>query len=59
VEYTGEELEVGFNGTYILDAINVISTKNAQLAFIDQNSSCLITEEDNEDHKFIVMPMRL
>jgi DNA polymerase III subunit beta len=59
VEYAGEELEVGFNGTYILDAINVISTKTVQLAFIDQNSSCLITEEDNEDSKFIVMPMRL
>jgi len=59
VEYTGEELEVGFNGIYILDAINVISTKTVQLAFVDQNSSCLITEEDNEDSKFIVMPMRL
>ncbi len=59
VEYNGEELEIGFNGTYIVDAINVISTKMVQLAFIDTNSSCLITEEGNEDNKFIVMPMRL
>lgn len=59
VEYSGEELEIGFNGAYLLDAINVISTKMAQLAFTDSNSSCLITEEDNEDNKFIIMPMRL
>ena len=59
VEYNGEELEIGFNGAYLLDAINVISTKMVQFAFSDSNSSCLITEEDNEDSKFIVMPMRL
>ncbi len=59
LEYSGDELEIGFNGIYVLDAINAISTKNVQLAFSDANSSCLITEEDNEDNKFIVMPMRL
>ncbi len=59
VEYNGEELEIGFNGIYILDALNVISTKMVQLALSDSNSSCLITEEDNEDCQFIVMPMRL
>ncbi|MCK5717086.1 MAG: DNA polymerase III subunit beta [Thiomargarita sp.] len=58
-EYTGEELEIGFNGVYFIDAINAISTKMVQLSFIDANCSCLITEEDNEDNKFIVMPMRL
>lgn len=59
VEYSGEELEIGFNGGYLLDALNVISTNMTQLAFGDNNSSCLITEEDNDDCKFIVMPMRL
>jgi len=59
VEYEGEELEIGFNGAYLLDALNVISTKMAQFALSDSNSSCLITEEDNEDCRFIVMPMRL
>jgi DNA polymerase-3 subunit beta len=59
VEYSGEELEIGFNGSYLLDTLNVISTNMTQLAFGDTNSSCLITEEDNEDYKFIVMPMRL
>lgn len=59
VEYSGEELEIGFNVSYLLDTLNVISTNMTQLAFGDTNSSCLITEEDNDDNKFIVMPMRL
>lgn len=59
VEYGGDELEIGFNGIYLLDAINAVGTKMAQLALSDSNSSCLITEADNEDSKFIVMPMRL
>ncbi len=59
VEYNGEDLEIGFNGTYLLDAINVISTSMVQLAFTDSNSSCLITEEDNDDCKLVIMPMRL
>lgn len=59
IEYDGEELEIGFNGIYILDALNVVSTKMVQFAFSDENSSCLITEEDKDDCKFIVMPMRI
>jgi DNA polymerase-3 subunit beta len=59
IEYNGEDLEIGFNGTYLLDAINVVSTSMVQLAFGDSNSSCLITEEDNDDCKLVVMPMRL
>lgn len=59
VEYAGDEIEIGFNGVYLFDAINVVSTKMAQLAFTDSNSSCLITEENNDDNKFIIMPMRI
>lgn len=59
VDYSGDEINIGFNGIYVLDALNAVSTKTVQLAFSDSNSSCLITEVDNEDSKFIVMPMRL
>jgi DNA polymerase-3 subunit beta len=59
VEYEGEEIEIGFNGNYVSDALGVISTKMVQIAFSDSNSSCLITEEDNENNKYVVMPMRL
>lgn len=59
VEYEGEEIEIGFNGAYVSDALSVISTKMVQIAFSDSNSSCLITEDDNDNNRYVVMPMRL
>jgi len=59
VDYQGDELEVGFNGVYLLDALNVVSTSQVQLAFTDPSSSVLLTHEDSEDFKWIIMPMRL
>ena len=57
VEYDGEELEIGFNGTYLIEAINAVSGKMAKISLVDANSSVVITDADND--KFIVMPMRL
>ena len=60
VEYTGEEIVVGFNVTYLIDAISVIPTENARLVFNDANSSCLILSDSSEnDCRYVVMPMRL
>lgn len=65
VEYPGDELEIGFNGVYLLDALGVVSTTSVNLAFTDSNSSMLITQKDgadsegSEEFKWIIMPMRL
>lgn len=59
VDYPGEEMEIGFNGTYLLEALNVISTDQVHLAFTDSNSSVLMTQEGSEVFKWIIMPMRL
>ena len=59
VLYSGPELTIGFNVGYLTDVLNVIDTDNVKIALVDSNSSCLITSEDNEDCKYVVMPMRL
>lgn len=59
VEYDGEEMEIGFNVTYLLDALSVITTKEVTLHFTDANSSLLITPKDLDDVKMVIMPMRL
>lgn len=59
VEYDGEELEIGFNVTYILEALTVIDGEKVSLSVKDQNSSCLIQTEGSLDCKHVVMPMRL
>ena len=60
VDYSGEEIVVGFNVTYLIEAINVIPTEKARLVFNDVNSSCLVLADgDYSESKYVVMPMRL
>jgi len=60
VEYSGEELEIGFNVTYLLDILATIEGERVQLTFKDTNSSCLVEDARDEAHgHYVVMPMRL
>jgi DNA polymerase-3 subunit beta len=59
VAYEGDTLEVGFNVTYLMDALNALPGENARLFFTDASSSCLLTPEGEERCRYVVMPMRL
>jgi DNA polymerase-3 subunit beta len=59
VEYSGDELEIGFNVTYLLDALAAVDADEVEVGFVDTNSSCIIYGPDSENAKFVVMPMRL
>ena len=59
VDYHGENLDVGFNVTYLLDVLNNISTETIQCHLADASSSALFTLPDNERFKYVVMPMRI
>ncbi|MDZ7645271.1 MAG: DNA polymerase III subunit beta [Woeseiaceae bacterium] len=59
VEYSGEDIEIGFNVNYLLDALGAIETETVSLSVQDSNSSCLLREPDSDETRFVVMPMRL
>lgn len=59
VEYQGESLEVGFNVSYLLDVLAVLSGDKIKLSLADPNSSALLEESDEGDSLYVVMPMRL
>jgi DNA polymerase-3 subunit beta len=59
VNYEGEEIEIGFNVTYLLDALSAIETSRVNIALTDSNSSCLVTAAESDGAKYVVMPMRL
>ena len=59
LEYRGEEIEIGFNVNYLLDALGAVEGEEVSMAFVDANSSCLIREPGNDTRKYVVMPMRL
>ncbi len=59
VQYEGEELEIGFNVSYLLDTLSIIKSEKVKLSVLDANSSCLILPEDESNSQYVVMPMRL
>jgi DNA polymerase-3 subunit beta len=59
VEYRGDSLEIGFNVSYLLDVLGVLSGEKVKLSLSDPNSSALLEESDEGDSLYVVMPMRL
>ncbi|GIZ10653.1 DNA polymerase III subunit beta [Pseudomonas sp. NCCP-436] len=59
IEYAGGNLEIGFNVSYLLDVLGVMTAEQVRLTLSDSNSSALLQEADNEDSAYVVMPMRL
>jgi DNA polymerase-3 subunit beta len=59
VEYSGEDIEIGFNVNYLLDALGAVDGDDVTLSVQDSNSSCLIRQPGKDDCTFVVMPMRL
>jgi len=59
VSYEGDDIEIGFNVNYLLDALGAIESEQVTLSIVDGNSSCLLREPDKDDCKYVVMPMRL
>jgi len=59
VTYSGEDIEIGFNVNYLLDALGAVDDDEVTLSVLDGNSSCLIRQPGKDECKFVVMPMRL
>lgn len=59
IAYQGEELEVAFNISYLMDVLRNIHSEDMQLAFGDASRSTLFTIPNDPNFKYIVMPMRI
>jgi len=59
VSYSGDEFEIGFNVAYFLDVLNTIKSEDVVIKFKDANSSCIILAKNDENTKYVIMPMRL
>ena len=57
--YNKEAIDIGFNVTYLIDVLNNIQFDQLSFTFKDSNSSCLVTIPNNDDYKYVVMPMRI
>jgi DNA polymerase III subunit beta len=59
IDYGGDAIEIGFNVTYLMDALANMSVEMVKLELQDTNSSVLITVPEQAGFKYVVMPMRI
>jgi DNA polymerase III subunit beta len=59
IDYAGDSIEIGFNVTYLIDALGNMPQEMVRLELSDSNSSALFTIPDNATFKYVVMPMRI
>jgi DNA polymerase III subunit beta len=59
IDYAKDGMDIGFNVTYLIDVLNNVNDENINFSFADANSSCLITVPNDENYKYVVMPMRI
>ncbi len=54
-----DDLAIGFNVNYLLDALTSLRDEHVVLQLRDANSSALVRGADNERSRHVVMPLRL
>ena len=59
VDDSSATLSIGFNVSYLIDAVNACKGELVSLGVNDENTSALITDPSDPNTKYVVMPMRL
>lgn len=59
IDYDGDTIEIGFNVTYLMDALANMGQEMVKVELQDTNSSALITVPEQAGFKYVVMPMRI
>lgn len=60
VPWTHDELDMGFNITYLLEVLGILKNKTVRFNFSTASGSVLITmPESQERFRYVVMPMRI
>jgi DNA polymerase-3 subunit beta len=59
-DYSGEEIEVGFNAQYLLDFLGAVGGSSVRLELKDADSQGVLRPEEpgEVDYRYVVMPMR-
>ncbi len=61
VDYSGADLDIGFNAQYLLDFLTAITSEKVRLELKDENSAAVMRPEPGDDIKslYVIMPMKI
>lgn len=61
VDYSGPEIEIGFNSQYLLDFLSTVKSEKVVMEIKDENSAVLMRPEVEPDSEYlhVLMPMKI
>ncbi|WP_432662103.1 DNA polymerase III subunit beta [Wukongibacter baidiensis] len=59
IELEGEDIDIGFNSKYLLEALKVIDSEEIYLEFTTGVSPCIMKPTDNDNYIYLLLPVRL
>ncbi len=59
IDYGGDQIETGFNVTYLMDVLSNMSQDMVRVDLNDSSSSALLSIPEQTGFKYVVMPMRI
>ena len=59
IVYSGEKMELGFNGKYFVDVLQVLSSNTIKVFISSTETPCLIRSDDDPGFVSLIMPMKL
>ncbi len=59
VDYSGDELKLGFNGKYFIETLSVMKSDKVRVYISSNESPCMVLSENDPEFISIIMPMHL
>lgn len=59
IKLQGDEIQIAFNSRYLLDVLKNMEDNEVVMKMTSGISPCVIEEKNNEDAKYLVLPVRL
>lgn len=59
IEYSDTPFQLGFNGRYFVDALQVMNSEKIKAYINSEESPCLIQGDDDEGFVSVIMPMKI
>ena len=59
INYSGDEIEIGFNSKYIMDIVNNLGDEEISINLKDNSSPIIALENSNSNLVYVLMPMRV
>ncbi|QEK10884.1 DNA polymerase III subunit beta [Crassaminicella thermophila] len=59
IELEGEDVDIGFNSKYFLDALKIIDSDEVYLEFTTSVSPCIVKPTDHSNYTYLILPVRL